>query len=235
MGYTPLFDSLTKGTLCGRWPDIGLWGVVLSMSDRYGVVDSTPTHIAAVSGLAIEEVVACMARFCEPDPYSRSQEAGGARLKLLDEHRQWGWQVVNHSKYREKARKQSFDSARTAAGLDAKRKRLSRDVPTRPDVPGAVPPSDVNGNGDKKKKKRAPSAHASNRCPESFEVTAALREWAEGQHPGVNWKLETAKFRDWEFKNPHSDWNAAWRRWMRKADEDAAKRRPQRRLDGLVV
>ena len=29
-GYTPLFASLTTGTLCGRWPDSGLWPIVLS-------------------------------------------------------------------------------------------------------------------------------------------------------------------------------------------------------------
>ena len=41
-GYTPLFSSLTTGTLCGRWQDIGLWPIVLSMADKDGVVDVTP-------------------------------------------------------------------------------------------------------------------------------------------------------------------------------------------------
>jgi hypothetical protein len=45
-GYIPLFASLTTGTLCGCWPDIGLWPVVLSMSDRWGIVDVTPAYIA---------------------------------------------------------------------------------------------------------------------------------------------------------------------------------------------
>jgi hypothetical protein len=131
-GYTPLFDTLTSGTLCGRWPDIGLWAVVLSMSDRHGVVDVTPTYIASVTGLPVDDVAACMERFCQPDKYSRSQEADGARLRLIDPARPWGWLIVNHSKYREKARKSSYDSARTASGLDAERKRMSRDVPTPP-------------------------------------------------------------------------------------------------------
>ncbi len=38
-GYTPLFSSLTTGTLYGRWPDIGLWAVVLSLPDKGGIVD----------------------------------------------------------------------------------------------------------------------------------------------------------------------------------------------------
>lgn len=103
-GYTPLFSSLTSGTLCGRWPDIGLWGVVLSLADKHGVVDCTHEYISRVSGCELDEVKACMKRFCAPDPVSRSQEHEGRRLILLDEHREWGWQIVNFVRYRERAR-----------------------------------------------------------------------------------------------------------------------------------
>lgn len=120
-GYTPLFSSLTTGTLCGRWPDIGLWPIVLSLADRHGIVDVTPQYIAGVTGLPSNDVAACMSRFCEPDAYSRSAAQSGARLTLLDEHRDWGWQVVNHRMYREKARKSAFDSARAADGRNAER------------------------------------------------------------------------------------------------------------------
>ena len=148
MGYTPLFDTLTKGTLCGRWPDIGLWPIVLSLTDRNGHVDATPAFLASVTGLPLEEVVACMARFCEPDALSRSQEHGGARLKLLDPSRPWGWLVVNHTKYREKARKHAYDTSRTENGEDAARKRASRDVPTHP-APSRSPNTNTNTNTNK--------------------------------------------------------------------------------------
>lgn len=136
-GYTPLFASLTTGTLCGRWPDIGLWPIVLSLADKHGVVDVTPAYISGVTGLPVPEVVACMKRFCEPDLYSRSPADQGARLALLDEHRDWGWRIVNHGLYRERARKMAYDAERTANGWDAERKRtsrgMSRDVPRCPD------------------------------------------------------------------------------------------------------
>ena len=103
-GYAPLFSSLTTGTLCGRWPDIGLWPIVLSLADRNGVVDVTPQYISGVTGLALPDVMACMKRFCEPDPYSRSAAEQGSRLTLVSEHRDWGWKVVNHGFYRERAR-----------------------------------------------------------------------------------------------------------------------------------
>lgn len=127
MGYTPLFDSLTSGTLCGRWPDIGLWPIVLSLSDKHGVVDVTPTYIASITGLPVEDVVACMQRFCEPDPYSRSQEHEGARLVLLDPGRPWGWKIVNHGKYREKARLAQREVERVRSGENRDRMKKKRD------------------------------------------------------------------------------------------------------------
>jgi hypothetical protein len=240
MGYTPLFDSLTRGTLCGKWPDIGLWPIVLSMADRNGVIDATPAYIASVTGLAVDEVVACMARFCEPDPFSRSQEANGARLKLLDEHRQWGWLVVNHGKYREKARKQSYDSERTAMGQDAERKRLSREVPRSPDVSRALPLSDLdtdkdsNKEGEKSAREARPAKKASKRCPPDFQITPELREWAK-KYPGVDLEAETEKLRDWEFRDARSDWPAAWRRWIRKAAEERAGKTNGAASDGPYI
>ena len=162
MGYTPLFDTLTKGTLCGRWPDIGLWPVVLSLTDKNGVVDCTPAYIAGVTGLALDDVIACMKRFCQPDPYSRTQDHNGARLELLDAHRDWGWRVVNHGKYREKARKAAYDSERTSSGKDADRKRhereASREVPRSPDESRAVPLSDSNADSDSNSDKNTQDA-----------------------------------------------------------------------------
>ena len=159
MGYTPLFDSLTKGTLCGRWPDIGLWPIVLSMADKNGIVDVTPAYISSVSGLPLDDVVACMTRFCQPDPHSRSKDAGGARLTLMDSHREWGWVVVNHARYREKARKASHDAARIDSGENAKRMQARRsrlhDDPTRPDATREHPLSNSNTNTNKEEEKRA--------------------------------------------------------------------------------
>jgi hypothetical protein len=128
-GYVPLFASLTTGTLCGRWPDVGLWPIVLSLADRHGVVDVTLDYLARVTGLSIQDASACMRRFCEPDPNSRSTTEGGARLVLLDSpSRDWGWRVVNHAKYREKARKAAYDTVRTESGTDAARKRVERQL-----------------------------------------------------------------------------------------------------------
>lgn len=152
-GYTPLFSSLTTGTLCGKWPDIGLWPIVLSLCDKNGVVDVTPMYISGITGLPVGDVIACMNRFCGPDPYSRTETAGGSRLALLDDHRDWGWRVINHLKYREKARKQAYDNDRTASGADAARKAAERSVPLCPAKSRALPLSDSDSDSNKEKDK----------------------------------------------------------------------------------
>ena len=130
-GYTPLFASITTGTLCGRWPDIWLWPIVLSLANRYGTVDLTPDYLARVTGLSVEEVTACVRRFCEPDPHSRSGAENGARLTLIESgRREWGWVVVNHVKYREKARLIGKARRELESGMNASRMRDRRRLPT---------------------------------------------------------------------------------------------------------
>lgn len=144
-GYTPLFGSLTTGTLCGRWPDIGLWPVVLSLADRNGVVDVTTAYLALITGLPEQDVVACLQRFQQPDPMSRTQDHEGRRLELLDPLRSWGWRVVNFGKYREKARLISKTSAEASSGKNAARMKDRR----RPPLTAADHPSDSDSDSDK--------------------------------------------------------------------------------------
>lgn len=137
-GYTPAFNTIFTGTLHGQWPDVGLWLCLLALSDKHGHVDCTPQYIASVTGLAVTAVTECIERFMQPDPHSRTPAQEGRRLELVDPHRPWGWKIINHGKYREKARKQNYDDKRTESGDDAERKRTerdkSRDVPRCPDA-----------------------------------------------------------------------------------------------------
>ncbi len=61
--------------------------------------------------------------------------------------------------------------------------------------------------------------------PQSFEVTAAMVEWA-GQNASLlspaSLRRETDKFRDHTFKFAIVDWPGAWRNWMRRAHDDLA-------------
>lgn len=141
-GYVPLFDSVLDGTLFGKWPHTGIWVCLLSQVDRHGVIDMNPNLLAAKIGVPVDLLLSCMKDFMLPDPGSRTKDGDGRRLELIDpDTRDWGWRVINHSKYREKARKQQHQQAATETGKDAERKRKERDVQTCPDVSGDVRPS----------------------------------------------------------------------------------------------
>lgn len=81
------------------------------------------------------------------------------------------------------------------------------------------------------------AVRATRKCPESFEVTFDLQDWARREAPGVDLKRETDKFRDYTFKTAHSDWAGAWRNWMRRCGENRTqgKTAPQGRHAGAAA
>lgn len=98
--YCKLFASLYQGTLRGKSNEILVFTNLLAHCDKDGFVDKHWRAIAEEVGLSIEEVKEAVLSLEAPDPESRSPEEGGARLIRLDEHRAWGWRVVNYAKYR---------------------------------------------------------------------------------------------------------------------------------------
>jgi hypothetical protein len=89
--------------------------IVLSTAD--GVVDMTPQAIAARTSIPFEIIVKGLKILAEPDPYTRTPGEEGRRIALIDEHRPWGWRLVNHGKYsrlRNMAEKRQADRDRIA-------------------------------------------------------------------------------------------------------------------------
>lgn len=176
-GYTPVFDSVFQGTLCGKYPDLPVWLVLLALQQRGGIIDAHPSYIATVSGLPQSDIELAIKHFCEPDPASRTPDNDGRRLVPLD-GRGFGWRVVNHDRYREKARKQAYDDQRTASGADAERKRLSRAVPTSPDESRALPLSEAEAEAEAEKNKNYVPTE---RCPAERDRDAVNRVFVHWQ------------------------------------------------------
>lgn len=91
-----------------------------------------------------------------------------------------------------------------AAGVTS---ALPREEKRREEV--STSPSDVGS-----------AKRATRKCPENFEVTFDLQNWAHAEAPGVDLKRETDRFRDHTFKTAHTDWPGAWRNWIRRAAEN---------------
>lgn len=73
---------------------------LLILADGRGRVDMTHDAIARRTNRPIEIIRATITELEGPDPNSRDPKDNGVRIKRLDEHRDWGWQIVNFWKYR---------------------------------------------------------------------------------------------------------------------------------------
>jgi hypothetical protein len=66
----------------------------------------------------------------KPDPGSRTKDHDGRRLELIDpDARDWGWRVINHAKYREKARLKAKAQREVESGHNAARMADRRGPP----------------------------------------------------------------------------------------------------------
>ncbi|MDP9090167.1 MAG: hypothetical protein M3O26_15655 [Pseudomonadota bacterium] len=215
-GYTPLFSTLTEGTLYGKWPHTGIWACLLSMVDQHGTINRNPQMIANAVGVPIEQLLACISDFMSPDPASQSQENEGRRLELIDPAREWGWKVINSGKYREKARLMGKAKRESETGENAARLRDRRGPPKN----AAKRPSDIDLNKDREglapPVPKTVKPKPAKRAPRDFIPDPSV---ALAKLPNVDVEAEVRKFLDWEFKTARSDWPAVWRTWVQNASE----------------
>lgn len=156
-GYTPVFNTVFDGTLCGKWPDSAVWLTMLALCDKHGEVNLSFAAIGARTGWPMELLRQGIDSLMAPDLDSQSPDQEGRRLVLIDPARTWGWRIVNHLKYREKARLQSKDARRTQSGEDAERKRVERASPDVPRCPPTSPSSYSYANTDSNTDKKVPT------------------------------------------------------------------------------
>lgn len=94
--FTQIFDSSLANNPQARWVFMDL----LVLADQNGVVDMTQEAIARRTNVPLDIVRTAITELENPDPRSRSSDFNGVRIKRLDDHRDWGWMIVNYPKYR---------------------------------------------------------------------------------------------------------------------------------------
>jgi len=99
--YTKVFRQIYDGTLADSWQALVTFQQLLILADADGVVDMTIAAVHRTTGIPVEILDAGIAILEAPDHGSRTPDMEGRRIARLDEHRAWGWQLVNFRKYRQ--------------------------------------------------------------------------------------------------------------------------------------
>jgi len=99
--FAKIFSQIFDSSIADNWKVRHVFEDMLKLADIDGVVDMTHESIAARTRMPTEIIYEAIAELEKPDPRSRTPDANGARLVLIDEHRNWGWIIVNYQKYRD--------------------------------------------------------------------------------------------------------------------------------------
>ncbi len=98
--YAKMFEQIFDSSIAD---DVDLRHFFMDMivlADSDGVVDMTPGAISGRTRIPLEKVRAHLEALEKPDVESRTVEFEGRRIKRLDEHRTWGWVILNYDKFR---------------------------------------------------------------------------------------------------------------------------------------
>lgn len=98
--YGKVFESIYDGTLHGHWQAIVTMQQLIVLATEDGVVDMTPKAIADRTTIPLRIIEAGLEHLAKPDQFTRTPGEDGRRIVPLDDHRPWGWRLVNYAKYR---------------------------------------------------------------------------------------------------------------------------------------
>lgn len=126
--YGKIFASMYRGTLYGHWEAIVTMQQLIVLADADGVVDMTPQAIAAHTSIPLDIIQKGLSKLEETDPYSRTPGEEGRRIVCIDEHRPWGWTIVNYNKYKHL---KDSDEVREQNRIRAQRFRDKRNATSR--------------------------------------------------------------------------------------------------------
>lgn len=103
--FAKVFTQILDSSLAEDYQVRLVFEDLLKLADSKGIVDMTRESIARRTNVPLELVRRGIDQLEKPDPSSRTPDYEGRRIIRLDEHRDWGWRIVNFTKYRESATK----------------------------------------------------------------------------------------------------------------------------------
>jgi hypothetical protein len=94
--YTKLYKSIITSSVWQESKETKLvWITLLALCEKDGTVNGAVPGLAHIAGVTIPECVRAIGDLEKPDPYSRTKEHEGRRIKTIE----GGWLVLNKEKY----------------------------------------------------------------------------------------------------------------------------------------
>ena len=120
--YAKVFAQIFDSSIAENHKTRHVFEDLLKLADSGGDVDMTTEAIARRTNVPLGEVEAAISELEKEDKKSRSPEFEGKRIIRLDDHRTWGWHIVNYQHYRNLI----DEDSRRSFFRDAKRKQRKR-------------------------------------------------------------------------------------------------------------
>lgn len=167
--YGKLFEQMYDGTLADNWQALITFQQMIILCDDSGIIDLTPGAISRRTGIPLEHIETGIQALESEDPYSRTPEEGGRRIVRLDDHRPWGWRIVNHQKYKQIASyedKKRADRVRIAAKREKEKSQPVATCRSESQKVADVAHTDTDTDTEKNSTLTGTCADKSARCPQ---------------------------------------------------------------------
>lgn len=98
--YSRVFLQILDSSIAEDFTVRHIFEDLLKLCDhKTGIVDMTRQALARRLNVPIDLLAQTITKLESPDPNSRDEEFEGRRIARLDEHRDWGWKILNWGKY----------------------------------------------------------------------------------------------------------------------------------------
>jgi hypothetical protein len=197
--YAKVFSQIFESSISEDYKQRHMFMDLLVLADRNGIVDMTREGISRRLNVPLEIVKENITKLEQADPLSRNGEEEGRRIIRLDEHRDWGWQIVNFAFYREL---KDSDSLRSAWKEQKRRYRAAKkEAENGPhmsngvqDSPALSSPHTHTHTHPQKEKKKPPAVPSERQSLE--KILSELKE--KELYPGIDLEGEKRKMIAWK-------------------------------------
>lgn len=124
--YARVFTQILDSSLSENWMARHVFEDMFKLADD-GVLDITREAFARRTNVPLDVINDAIAYLESPDPKSRDSQHQGRRILRIDEHRDWGWVIVNWAKYEEI---KNVEGKRELVAQRVKKHRLKEKSPT---------------------------------------------------------------------------------------------------------